>query len=115
MNKSNVLTRLTLYISNVHRRKSFIGRAVLLRFPIGFSFVSILLLVLFFLLVELLLLLCQNNPIVLVIILVAALVEKLLEHASHGGVVGSFIESQVSACAQVLGEFNWVTLAQDLD
>lgn len=67
--------------------------------------------VFFFLLVELLLLLGQNDPVVLVVVLVAALGEQLLEHVPHQRVVGALIESQVPACTQILGEFDWVSLA----
>jgi hypothetical protein len=51
----------------------------------------------------------------LVVVLVPALCEQLLEHCSHCCVTRTLVESQVPACAQVLCELHWVTLAQYLD
>lgn len=72
-------------------------------------------LVLLLLLVQLLLLLGQNHPVVLVVVLVPALSEQLLEHASHLGVVWTLVEPQVPASAQILGELNGVSFAQDFN
>ena len=79
------------------------------------SLLLIHLLVLLLLLLQLVLLLCQNHPVVLVVVLVPALCEQLLEHCSHCRVTRTLVESQVPACAQVLCELHWVTLAQYLD
>ena len=79
------------------------------------SYIWILFFVLFFFFVKLFLFLCKNYPIVLIIILVSALSEKIFEHGSHLRVIGSFIKSEVSACAEIFGEFNRVTFAENFN
>jgi len=57
----------------------------------------------------------QNDPVVLIVILVAVSLEEILEHVSHGTVLRSLIESQVSALAQILGELDWIAFAEHFD
>lgn len=66
-------------------------------------------------LLHFLLLFGENDPVILVVILVAVSGEKVLEHVLHGAVLGTLVESQVSALAEVLGELDGVSLAEDLD
>ncbi len=62
-----------------------------------------------------LLLLCQDHPIVLIVILVTVSLEQVFEHVLHGTVLRPFIKSQVPALAQILGEFDRVSLAKSLN
>ena len=59
--------------------------------------------------------LVEPYPVILVVELVAVPLEQIFEHLLHGGVVGSLVESQISALAEVLGELNGVALAEDLN
>jgi hypothetical protein len=69
----------------------------------------------FFTLLHFLLLFSKDDPVVLVVILVAVSGEKVLEHVLHGAVLGSLVEPQVPALAEVLGELDRVSLAEDLN
>ena len=82
---------------------------------VAHSFFLILLLHFFLFLLNFILLLSHNHPIVLIIKLVTTLIEKLLELTSHLRVVRTFVESQISACTQVLGELSWVSFAQNFN
>lgn len=66
-------------------------------------------------LLHLLLLLGEDHPVVLVVVLVPVAREQVLEHVLHGAVLGTLVEPQVPALAEVLGELNGVSLAEDLD
>lgn len=66
-------------------------------------------------LLHFLLLLGQDDPIVLVVVLVAIPLEQVLKHALHRAVLRPFVEAEVPALAEVLGELNWVALAEHLD
>ena len=61
------------------------------------------------------LLLAQNDPVVLVVVLVAVALEEVLEHVPHSGVLGSLVEAEVPALAEVLDELDGVALAEHLD
>jgi hypothetical protein len=69
----------------------------------------------FFLFLQFVLLFTQNDPVVLVVILVAVALEQVLKHVPHDCVLGSLVEAEVSALAQVLHELNGITLAQHFD
>ena len=69
----------------------------------------------FLLFLKSVLLLAQDDPVVLVVILVAVALEKIFEHVPHSCVLRSFVESQVSALAEILHELNRVALAQNLN
>ena len=62
-----------------------------------------------------LLLLLQNHPVILIVILITISQEEILEHISHCSILRTLIESQISALAEVFGEFNRISFAKDFD
>ena len=56
-------------------------------------------------------LLPQDHPVILVVIFVSVFLEELLEHGLHGTVLRFFIESKVSALAEIFGKLSRVTFA----